>query len=100
MFLQNFQVFVVSYLLLQWCQCSVCLTRSRPHWDESTSSEVLQQAERDSFLEWRRELALYVVHHSVPIVLNTPQGFPHWPDTSQGFPQLAETHLKTFVEQL
>lgn len=30
----------------------------RPHWDESTSSEVLQQTERDSFLEWRRELAL------------------------------------------
>ncbi|XP_038856886.1 large subunit GTPase 1 homolog isoform X2 [Salvelinus namaycush] len=30
----------------------------RPHWDESTSPEVLQQTERDSFLEWRRELAL------------------------------------------
>ncbi|KAF7664262.1 hypothetical protein LDENG_00182250 [Lucifuga dentata] len=29
----------------------------RPHWDESTSSEALQQAERDSFLEWRRKLA-------------------------------------------
>ncbi|XP_071764640.2 large subunit GTPase 1 homolog [Centroberyx gerrardi] len=29
----------------------------RPHWDESTSPESLQQAERDSFLEWRRELA-------------------------------------------
>ncbi|XP_076134931.1 large subunit GTPase 1 homolog [Alosa pseudoharengus] len=29
----------------------------RPHWDENTSPEVLQQAERDSFLEWRRELA-------------------------------------------
>ncbi|XP_034530219.1 large subunit GTPase 1 homolog [Notolabrus celidotus] len=29
----------------------------RPHWDESTSSEALQLAEKDSFLEWRRELA-------------------------------------------
>ncbi|XP_066503867.1 large subunit GTPase 1 homolog [Hoplias malabaricus] len=29
----------------------------RPHWDENTSPEVLQQTERDSFLTWRRELA-------------------------------------------
>ncbi|KAK5931735.1 hypothetical protein CesoFtcFv8_000028 [Champsocephalus esox] len=29
----------------------------RPHWDEDTSAEVLQQAEKDSFLEWRRKLA-------------------------------------------
>uniref|UniRef100_A0A671S2Z9 Large subunit GTPase 1 homolog n=1 Tax=Sinocyclocheilus anshuiensis TaxID=1608454 RepID=A0A671S2Z9_9TELE len=29
----------------------------RPSWDESTSPEVLQQNERDSFLTWRRELA-------------------------------------------
>uniref|UniRef100_A0A9J8AVC1 Large subunit GTPase 1 homolog n=1 Tax=Cyprinus carpio carpio TaxID=630221 RepID=A0A9J8AVC1_CYPCA len=29
----------------------------RPPWDESTSPEVLQQNERDSFLIWRRELA-------------------------------------------
>ncbi|KAM4575284.1 large subunit GTPase 1 homolog [Fundulus diaphanus] len=29
----------------------------RPHWDESTTPESLQQAEKDSFLEWRRELA-------------------------------------------
>uniref|UniRef100_UPI0037E749A9 large subunit GTPase 1 homolog n=1 Tax=Semicossyphus pulcher TaxID=241346 RepID=UPI0037E749A9 len=29
----------------------------RPHWDESTSPDDLQQAEKDSFLEWRRELA-------------------------------------------
>ncbi|CAL8253112.1 unnamed protein product [Merluccius merluccius] len=29
----------------------------RPQWDENTSAEVLQQAERDTFLEWRRELA-------------------------------------------
>uniref|UniRef100_A0A8C1L0M2 Large subunit GTPase 1 homolog n=1 Tax=Cyprinus carpio TaxID=7962 RepID=A0A8C1L0M2_CYPCA len=29
----------------------------RPPWDESTSPEVLQQNERDSFLTWRRELA-------------------------------------------
>ncbi|KAM6921453.1 large subunit GTPase 1 homolog [Xenentodon cancila] len=29
----------------------------RPHWDGSTSPDALQQAEKDSFLEWRRELA-------------------------------------------
>lgn len=29
----------------------------RPHWDESTSPEALQMAEKDSFLQWRRELA-------------------------------------------
>lgn len=29
----------------------------RPHWDESTSPDALQLAEKDSFLEWRRELA-------------------------------------------
>ncbi|XP_072516271.1 large subunit GTPase 1 homolog [Salminus brasiliensis] len=29
----------------------------RPHWDENTSPEVLQQTERDSFLTWRRDLA-------------------------------------------
>uniref|UniRef100_A0A8C0UXK9 Large 60S subunit nuclear export GTPase 1 n=1 Tax=Cyanistes caeruleus TaxID=156563 RepID=A0A8C0UXK9_CYACU len=29
----------------------------RPHWDRTTSAEDLKQAERDSFLEWRRQLA-------------------------------------------
>uniref|UniRef100_A0AAV2L2G6 Large subunit GTPase 1 homolog n=1 Tax=Knipowitschia caucasica TaxID=637954 RepID=A0AAV2L2G6_KNICA len=29
----------------------------RPNWDESTSPEALQTAEKDSFLQWRRELA-------------------------------------------
>lgn len=29
----------------------------RPDWNDSTSSEALQQAEKDSFLEWRRTLA-------------------------------------------
>ncbi|XP_029284740.1 large subunit GTPase 1 homolog [Cottoperca gobio] len=29
----------------------------RPHWDEGTSREALQLAEKDSFLEWRRALA-------------------------------------------
>uniref|UniRef100_A0A8C3A396 Large subunit GTPase 1 homolog n=1 Tax=Cyclopterus lumpus TaxID=8103 RepID=A0A8C3A396_CYCLU len=29
----------------------------RPHWDEATSSDVLKQTEKDSFLEWRRALA-------------------------------------------
>ncbi|KAJ8403205.1 hypothetical protein AAFF_G00354220 [Aldrovandia affinis] len=29
----------------------------RPEWDQSTSPEALQQTERESFLEWRRELA-------------------------------------------
>ncbi|XP_078522423.1 large subunit GTPase 1 homolog [Lissotriton helveticus] len=30
----------------------------RPFWDESTSPESLQEAERDSFLKWRRQLAV------------------------------------------
>ncbi|XP_029471652.1 large subunit GTPase 1 homolog isoform X2 [Rhinatrema bivittatum] len=34
----------------------LCIPR-RPYWDESTSAEKLQQAERDNFLEWRRQLA-------------------------------------------
>uniref|UniRef100_A0A8V0YQJ7 Large subunit GTPase 1 homolog n=1 Tax=Gallus gallus TaxID=9031 RepID=A0A8V0YQJ7_CHICK len=29
----------------------------RPYWDRTTSSEDLKQAERESFLEWRRQLA-------------------------------------------
>ncbi|XP_015216521.1 large subunit GTPase 1 homolog [Lepisosteus oculatus] len=29
----------------------------RPHWDENTTAEALQQAERNNFLEWRRQLA-------------------------------------------
>ncbi|NXH97493.1 LSG1 GTPase, partial [Pachycephala philippinensis] len=29
----------------------------RPQWDRTTSAEDLKQAERDSFLEWRRQLA-------------------------------------------
>ncbi|XP_054241936.1 large subunit GTPase 1 homolog [Indicator indicator] len=29
----------------------------RPHWDRTTSVEALKQAERESFLEWRRQLA-------------------------------------------
>lgn len=29
----------------------------RPHWDEGTSTEALQLAEKESFLEWRRVLA-------------------------------------------
>jgi large subunit GTPase 1 len=31
----------------------------RPPWDEFTTPEVLDRLEKDSFLEWRRELALY-----------------------------------------
>ncbi|XP_018423062.1 PREDICTED: large subunit GTPase 1 homolog isoform X2 [Nanorana parkeri] len=34
----------------------LCIPR-RPHWDENTSAEDLQQAERESFLKWRRQLA-------------------------------------------
>ncbi|XP_044146233.1 large subunit GTPase 1 homolog [Bufo gargarizans] len=34
----------------------LCIPR-RPHWDRSTSAEVLKQSERDNFLEWRRQLA-------------------------------------------
>ncbi|KAM8804811.1 large subunit GTPase 1 homolog [Eudromia elegans] len=29
----------------------------RPYWDRTTSAEDLKQAERESFLEWRRQLA-------------------------------------------
>ncbi|XP_069831172.1 large subunit GTPase 1 homolog [Dendropsophus ebraccatus] len=34
----------------------LCIPR-RPHWDKSTSAEVLMQSERENFLEWRRQLA-------------------------------------------
>lgn len=30
----------------------------RPKWDENTTAEELQTAEKESFLEWRRKLAL------------------------------------------
>uniref|UniRef100_H9G8S3 Large subunit GTPase 1 homolog n=1 Tax=Anolis carolinensis TaxID=28377 RepID=H9G8S3_ANOCA len=33
----------------------LCIPR-RPHWNKQTSPEMLSQAERDSFLEWRRQL--------------------------------------------
>jgi hypothetical protein len=29
----------------------------RPGWDSSTTADQLEQLERDSFLEWRRQLA-------------------------------------------
>ncbi|XP_042195112.1 large subunit GTPase 1 homolog [Callorhinchus milii] len=35
----------------------LCIPR-RPHWDENTAAEELKQAERESFLEWRRQLVL------------------------------------------
>ncbi|KAM5165564.1 large subunit GTPase 1 homolog [Mantella aurantiaca] len=35
----------------------LCIPR-RPHWDENTSAEDLQQAERENFLKWRRQLAI------------------------------------------
>ncbi|XP_055502190.1 large subunit GTPase 1 homolog [Leucoraja erinacea] len=34
----------------------LCIPR-RPHWDENTAAEELQLAERETFLEWRRQLA-------------------------------------------
>ncbi|KAB1283714.1 Large subunit GTPase 1-like protein [Camelus dromedarius] len=34
----------------------LCIPR-RPKWDQNTSPEELKQAEKDSFLEWRRQLA-------------------------------------------
>ncbi|XP_066467195.1 large subunit GTPase 1 homolog [Tiliqua scincoides] len=34
----------------------LCIPR-RPRWDKQTSPEMLNQAERDGFLEWRRRLA-------------------------------------------
>ncbi|XP_059955303.1 large subunit GTPase 1 homolog [Mesoplodon densirostris] len=33
----------------------LCIPR-RPKWDQKTSAEELRQAEKDSFLEWRRQL--------------------------------------------
>ncbi|XP_036299866.1 large subunit GTPase 1 homolog isoform X5 [Pipistrellus kuhlii] len=33
----------------------LCIPR-RPKWDKNTSSEELKQAEKDNFLEWRRQL--------------------------------------------
>ncbi|CAM4606706.1 unnamed protein product, partial [Lepidochelys olivacea] len=33
----------------------LCIPR-RPSWDRRTSAEKLKQAERESFLEWRRQL--------------------------------------------
>ncbi|NWI88381.1 LSG1 GTPase, partial [Pitta sordida] len=33
------------------------IPRRRPRWDRTTSAEDLKQAERESFLEWRRQLA-------------------------------------------
>lgn len=38
----------VEYFFL--CDCF------RPKWDKNTSPEELKQAEKDNFLEWRRQL--------------------------------------------
>ncbi|XP_074860326.1 large subunit GTPase 1 homolog isoform X2 [Carettochelys insculpta] len=38
----------------------LCIPR-RPCWDRGTSAEKLKQAERESFLEWRRQLARDIV---------------------------------------
>ena len=43
---------------------------SSPHWDDKTSSDELQQAEKDSFLEWRRELAQCVTLCKLPLHLS------------------------------
>ena len=32
----------------------------RPHWDEDTTHEMLDRAEREAFMKWRRELATSV----------------------------------------
>lgn len=37
----------------------------RPPWDETTSPEILQQAERDNFLKWRRDLAQLEEEHKL-----------------------------------
>lgn len=56
-----------------------CLPTSSPHWDESTSPDALQHAEKDSFLEWRRELAQYVIVNKLALLffivtcLNAPK---------------------------
>lgn len=36
----------------------------RPKWDKNTSSEELKQAEKDNFLEWRRQLVRWVLRLS------------------------------------
>ncbi|XP_036299868.1 large subunit GTPase 1 homolog isoform X6 [Pipistrellus kuhlii] len=38
----------------------LCIPR-RPKWDKNTSSEELKQAEKDNFLEWRRQLVRDIV---------------------------------------
>uniref|UniRef100_A0ABM5G4D9 Large subunit GTPase 1 homolog n=1 Tax=Pogona vitticeps TaxID=103695 RepID=A0ABM5G4D9_9SAUR len=42
----------------------LCIPR-RPPWDQHTSPEVLNQAERDSFLAWRRQLARLEEEHKL-----------------------------------
>ncbi|ELW50924.1 Large subunit GTPase 1 like protein [Tupaia chinensis] len=38
----------------------LCIPR-RPNWDQNTSPEELKQAEKDNFLEWRRQLVRDIV---------------------------------------
>lgn len=32
----------------------------RPHWDATTTPEELNRREKESFMNWRRDIAMYV----------------------------------------
>ena len=34
---------------------------ARPKWDKTTTPSQLERNERDAFLQWRRDLALYEI---------------------------------------
>jgi len=40
------------------CWYCLCFVTYRPAWDSSTTPEELDKMERESFLEWRRALAV------------------------------------------
>jgi hypothetical protein len=34
----------------------------RPHWDATTTPEELNRREKESFMNWRRDIAMYVLY--------------------------------------
>lgn len=36
----------------------------RPQWDSTTTADELNRMEKESFLNWRRDIAMYVVRFS------------------------------------
>lgn len=44
--------------------CSRVAPPRSPHWDEDTTHEMLDRAEREAFMKWRRELATSVMHRA------------------------------------